>query len=138
MSLRLYTILLTLSYVFTLLFFSVLMTTMICIMESNSKFWILYLIQIIRHFFESYNLFCLAIFFILFNVTTFYFKKIRSLTFIILVSAILGIVLNDYELRVLFVYKSQPITQNFYIYLISYTITIILWCTMLKKLWKSV
>lgn len=97
----------------------------------------LYIYRCISHLFESYYLFCISSFFILFNVVTFYFEKIRNLTFVILISTILAFLLNDYELRVLFVYKSQPINQKFYIYLISYISTVLVWYVMLKKIWKS-
>ncbi|KQT20670.1 hypothetical protein ASG22_16990 [Chryseobacterium sp. Leaf405] len=114
------------------------MATIMCIIQLNTEFWFLYVIRIISHVFENYNLFCITIYFILFNLITFYFEKFRNLFFIILVSIILGIVLNDHELRGLFIYKNQPIDQNFYVYLTSYTIVIVLWCIMLKKLWKNV
>lgn len=137
MSLKLYTILLSLTFISSIFFFPILMSIITCIVQHNFEFWFLYLIRIIKHVFELYNFFCITVFFILFNLLTFYFEKSRNIIFIILVSTILGVALNDYELRALFIYKSQPVDQNFYIYLISYIITIVLWFMVLKKIWKS-
>lgn len=110
------------------------MATMVCIMNINPKFLFLYIIQITSHIFEYYNLFCITLHFILLDIITFYFKRSRNLAFISLSSTILGVILNDHELRVLFVYKSQPIDQNFYF--ISYLIAILLWYAILKKVWN--
>lgn len=109
---------------------------MVCIMNINPEFLFLYIIQIISHIFEYYNLFCITLHFILLDIITFYFKRSRNLAFIGLSSTILGVILNDHELRVLFIYKSQPIDQNFYIYLISYVIAVLLWYIILKKVWN--
>lgn len=137
MSLKLYLVINSFIFVTVLLLFSILISTLTCIVQSDFTFLYLYIYRCISHFFESYYLFCISSFFILFNAVTFYFEKIRNLTFVILVSSILAFLLNDYELRVLFVYKSQPINQKFYIYLISYISTVLVWYVMLKKIWKS-
>lgn len=137
MSLKLYLVINSFIFVTVLLLFSILISTLTCIVQSDFTFLYLYIYRCISHLFESYYLFCISSFFILFNAVTFYFEKIRNLTFVILVSSILAFLLNDYELRVLFVYKSQPINQKFYIYLISYISTVLVWYVMLKKIWKS-
>ncbi len=137
MSLKLYLVINSFIFVTVLLLFSILISTLTSIVQSDFTFLYLYIYRCISHLFESYYLFCISSFFILFNVVTFYFEKIRNLTFVILVSTILAFLLNDYELRVLFVYKSQPINQKFYIYLISYISTVLVWYVMLKKIWKS-
>lgn len=137
MSLKLYLVINSFIFVTVLLLFSILISTLTCIVQSDFTFLYLYIYRCISHLFESYYLFCISSFFILFNVVTFYFEKIRNLTFVILISTILAFLLNDYELRVLFVYKSQPINQKFYIYLISYISTVLVWYVMLKKIWKS-
>ncbi len=137
MSLKLYLVINSFIFVTVVLLFSILISTLTSIVQSDFTFLYLYVYRCISHLFESYYLFCVSSFFIIFNVVTFYFEKIRNLTFVILVSTILAFLLNDYELRVLFVYKSQPINQKFYIYLISYISTVLVWYVMLKKIWKS-
>lgn len=136
MSLKLYLTINFFIFLTLLLGLSLLISIFTCIVQSDFIFLYLYIYRCISHIFEAYYLFCLSSFFILFNLITFYFKKTRNLAFIGFISIILGVVLNDYELRVLFVYKSQPIDQNFYIYFISYLIAVLLWYTILKKVWN--
>ncbi len=136
MSLKLYTLLSFLTYLSILFLFSILTSLLICIIQLNFEFWFLYLLRLINHIFEIYNLFYISIFFIIITLTTYYLKKLRNLFFMLLSSLLLVIILNYYDLKVLFCYKSQPIDQYFYLYLISYTVCVVVWYRILKKFWK--
>lgn len=137
MSLKLYIALSSFTCILILVSFSVLFSLSICIMQTNFEFWLLYFLRIVTQIFEIYNLFCICIFLIFFIMITFYLKKTRNLIFIILSSFLFGIIMNYYDLKILFIYKSQPVDQYFYLYIVSYVVCIIVWYNIFKKIWKK-
>jgi hypothetical protein len=137
MSLKLYIALSSFTCILILVSFSVLFSLSICIMQTNFEFWLLYFLRIVTQIFETYNLFCICIFLIFFIIITFYLKKTRNLIFIILSSFLFGIIMNYYDLKILFIYKSQPVDQYFYLYIVSYVVCIIVWYNIFKKIWKK-
>lgn len=137
MSLKIYTIINCFIFSLILLIFSLILSILICIIQFDFRFWFLYLIQIISHIFEPYNFICISFFFVLYILITYYLKKSRNIIFTIFSGLVFGLILNEYEVRSLFVYKSYPLTQYFYTYLIAYCITLLIWYMILKKVWKN-
>ncbi|MDR6546377.1 ABC-type uncharacterized transport system involved in gliding motility auxiliary subunit [Chryseobacterium rhizosphaerae] len=137
MSLKIYTIINSFIFSIILLMFSLVVSISICITQCDFNFLYLYLFRGINHIFESFNLFSLVFFFISSTLITYYLKKTRTLFFCLVSSLILGVFLNMYDIKALFIYKSQPIDRYFYIYLISYMITSMIWYILLKKVWKN-
>jgi len=137
MSLKLYIALSSFTYILILVLFSVLFSLLICIIQVNFEYLFLYFLRIVSHIFEIYNLFYICLFFIFYTLNTYFLKKSRNLIFMILSSLLLVVILNYYDLKILFIYKSQPVDQYFYLYIISYTICIIILYRILNKIWKK-
>lgn len=137
MSLKLYTFLLAIVYLLILFVFSILTSLFICIVQLNFEFWGLYLLRIINHLFEPFNSFSLFLFFILSTFVTYKITYTRNFIVIFIITLILYIVLNLYDLKSIFIYKSRPIDQYFYVYFTSYLISLIIWYIILKKIWKN-
>ncbi|MDH6209792.1 hypothetical protein M2254_001376 [Chryseobacterium sp. BIGb0186] len=138
MSLKIYTLISSLIFLLILLIFSILTGITICIVQLDFQYLILYIFRIINHIFEAYYLVCVSILFVLLTLITYHLKKSRSLIFIFFISFMFGVIFYEYDLRSIFIYKSQPLDRNFYTYFISYTITTIIGYIMFKKTWKYI
>ena len=138
MSLKTYTLISSLIFLLIFLIFSILTGITICILQLDFQYFILYVYRIINHIFEVYYVVCVSILFVLLTLITYHLKKSRSLIFIFFISFMFGIILYEYDLRSIFIYKSQPLDRNFYTYFISYTITTIIGYIMFKKTWKYI
>lgn len=138
MSLKFYTVFNFLFFILILLIFSILSSVLICIVQYNFQYLILYLFRMISHIFEPYNLFCISCFFITYILISYYLKNSRNIFFVVLLGSVLGIIVYQYDLRAIFIYKSLPLDNSFYIYFISYVITLICGYKLLKQLWKNI
>ncbi|SUX48879.1 Uncharacterised protein [Chryseobacterium indoltheticum] len=137
MSLRIYTVICSITFLLILLFFTIISSIAICLTQFDSSFLFLYIFRSINHIFELYNIIILTLFFVVFVIVTYYIKKTRKLFFTILLSVFLIIFLNINDLKSYFLYKSQPLDKYFYIYFISYTLSFMIWYVLLKKTWMS-
>lgn len=138
MSLKTYTLISILIFLLILLIFSILTGITICVLQLDFQYLVLYIYRIINHIFEVYYLFCISILFVFLTLITYHLKKSRSIIFIFFMSFIFGIILYEYDLKSIFIYKSQPLDRNFYTYFISYTITTVIGYIMFKKTWKYI
>lgn len=137
MSLKIYLAINCFFFPLLLLIFSILFSVSICLVQADFSYLYLYIFRSINHIFEVFNFFCLISFFIISTLITYYLNKTRNIFFILCSGLVLGIFLNMYDIKALFIYKSQPIDRYFYIYSISYCITLLVWYKFLKKIWKN-
>ncbi len=136
MSLRLYTILFLSLFLLILFLFSILASILICITQSDFKFWFLYLIRTISHIFESYNIIMLMIFFISYTLITYRYRRFRNIFFTFISILILVLSVNIFKLKSLFIYKNEEVDKNFFAFLISYIVCSLIWNKIAKKIWN--
>lgn len=133
MSLKIYSIINCFVFILILLFFIIISSFSICIAQFNFSFLILYIFRHITHVFEIYNAIVLLLFITGMILITYYIEKTRRLLFIMFLSLILIVALNTYDLKSIFIYKSQEIDIYFYTYFLSYVLSFTFWYVLLKK-----
>ncbi|PZU24454.1 MAG: hypothetical protein DI622_03840 [Chryseobacterium sp.] len=137
MSLKSYLVINYLVFSLLILVFSLLVSLLLCIVEINFNFLFLYLIQMISHIFEPYYFVCILFFSTLYSIITYNLKSFRNIIFTIFSGFIVIIILNEHDLRAMFIYKSLPINRFFYLYLIAYIATGTIWVLIIKKIWQT-
>lgn len=91
----------------------------------------------ISHIFEPYYFVCILFFSTLYSIITYNLKSFRNIIFTIFSGFIVIIILNEHDLRAMFIYKSLPINRFFYLYLIAYIATGTIWVLIIKKIWQT-
>ncbi|CAA7387171.1 hypothetical protein CHRY9393_01478 [Chryseobacterium fistulae] len=136
MSLKSYTVINCFLLVLTSLFFTIISSISKCLVQADFSSLLLYIFRNAYHIFEMYNLLVISSFLLTIALITYCIKSAKKFIFIVIFSIILIVVLNLYDLKAFFIYKSQSVDQYFYTYLISYFLSFVFWYITLKKIWR--